>query len=354
MKRLFLIGLLVLGLIIPNICQAGEYGDITVLGELVTKNTPVIDVRYYGATGDGVTNDTVAVQAAVDAAVTAGGGIVFFPKGNYLITQVTKDFAVAGAKITLKGVGKNSSIISKYGAGTDTLLVFSQTSITGGHFIMEDLAINASANAHMGMSLTNMAWFTLNRLYIVGASTGLDIVSGVTGTIENCNIYANLTGIKLRGTVTHNLGSNFIKIRDCLFNGNTTLGLDFISGDAVYLENCDLESNGTDGNTSTGAIRARSTIGGDSGFPSMVVDGCWFENNNGYDIYLDDPYANGILPTGLGGALNSFGANTNLSSTILFTTAPATGESISVKYYHYSKLPSQLNSGSFINDWMND
>lgn len=71
----------------------------------------------------------------------------------------------------------------------------------------------------------------------------------------------------------------------------------------------------------------------------------------GYDIYLDDPYANGILPTGLGGVLSSFGTSTSLSNTLLFTTAPATGESISVKYYHYSKLPSQMNSASYLQDW---
>lgn len=38
-----------------------------------------INVMDYGATGDGTTNDTVAVQAALDAAT--GGGVVYFPPG---------------------------------------------------------------------------------------------------------------------------------------------------------------------------------------------------------------------------------------------------------------------------------
>lgn len=41
------------------------------------------NVRTYGATGNGVTDDTYGIQAAIDAASAAGGGIVFFPEGTY-------------------------------------------------------------------------------------------------------------------------------------------------------------------------------------------------------------------------------------------------------------------------------
>lgn len=46
----------------------------------------VFSVRAYGAVGDGTTNDTTAIQNTLNAANTAGGGIVFFPKGTYLIS----------------------------------------------------------------------------------------------------------------------------------------------------------------------------------------------------------------------------------------------------------------------------
>ena len=43
----------------------------------------------YGATGDGATDDTTAIQAAISAASSAGGGIVFFPAGHYLLSTTT-------------------------------------------------------------------------------------------------------------------------------------------------------------------------------------------------------------------------------------------------------------------------
>ena len=44
----------------------------------------VWNVRHFGATGDGRTLDTAAIQAAFDAANKAGGGRVLFPPGTYL------------------------------------------------------------------------------------------------------------------------------------------------------------------------------------------------------------------------------------------------------------------------------
>jgi polygalacturonase len=45
--------------------------------------TPFFNIRMYGATGDGKTVDTKAINDAIDAAAKAGG-TVFFPAGTYL------------------------------------------------------------------------------------------------------------------------------------------------------------------------------------------------------------------------------------------------------------------------------
>jgi polygalacturonase len=48
----------------------------------------VFDVRTYGATGDGKTLDTAAINRAIDEATAAGGGVVVFPAGSYLCFSI--------------------------------------------------------------------------------------------------------------------------------------------------------------------------------------------------------------------------------------------------------------------------
>lgn len=48
----------------------------------------VFNVRDHGARGDGTANDTLAIQKAIDACQTAGGGRVLFPEGRYLSATV--------------------------------------------------------------------------------------------------------------------------------------------------------------------------------------------------------------------------------------------------------------------------
>lgn len=49
----------------------------------------VISVRDFGGKGDGVTLDTGAIQAAIDACTNAGGGAVDVPAGSYLTGTIT-------------------------------------------------------------------------------------------------------------------------------------------------------------------------------------------------------------------------------------------------------------------------
>ena len=76
-----------------------DYSTTLKLADIELKG-PWVDVRAFGATGDGVTNDGAAIQAALDYAgyvnmtyagtsptITGRGGVpVYIPPGNYLVT----------------------------------------------------------------------------------------------------------------------------------------------------------------------------------------------------------------------------------------------------------------------------
>jgi len=64
------------------------FGDTGIArGPIQDKGGQNYDVKAYGAVGDGATDDTAAVQAAITAADAANGGIIYFPSGTYLISS---------------------------------------------------------------------------------------------------------------------------------------------------------------------------------------------------------------------------------------------------------------------------
>jgi polygalacturonase len=48
----------------------------------------LVDVRMFGAKGDGKTVDTPAINKAIEIVASAGGGVVFFPAGTYLCFSI--------------------------------------------------------------------------------------------------------------------------------------------------------------------------------------------------------------------------------------------------------------------------
>lgn len=63
----------------------------------------------YGAVGDGVTDDTTAIQAAINAASAAGGGFVFAPAGTYLFNE----FLSISANVVLVGAGMGVTVFQR-------------------------------------------------------------------------------------------------------------------------------------------------------------------------------------------------------------------------------------------------
>lgn len=70
---------------------------------------PWITPQDFGAVADGVTDDTSAVNQAITSAMQ-GGGVVFFPAGEYLVDWSGLYITVT-SDLVLRGEGMNSSVI---------------------------------------------------------------------------------------------------------------------------------------------------------------------------------------------------------------------------------------------------
>jgi hypothetical protein len=66
----------------------------------------VTNVKDWGATGNGRTNDGPAIQAAIDQAIAAGGGTVYFPPGDYLTFSPIHTWRGGSTALRLLGAGR--------------------------------------------------------------------------------------------------------------------------------------------------------------------------------------------------------------------------------------------------------
>lgn len=106
---------------------------------------PVLNVRSYGATGDGATDDSSAIAAAI-AAVPADGGTVYFPAGTYM---VPKTVGLTCAVSNVRFAGDTAGSVLKYSlASGATKVLLDITSVS--NIVVENLTFDGNAAALTG------------------------------------------------------------------------------------------------------------------------------------------------------------------------------------------------------------
>ncbi len=215
-----LVGLIAAVLIVAS-CQGGEAADgrdvagsdaaadsaptdttpvtLTVAGSTGVGHTA--DVRSFGAVGDGETDDTEAIQAAIDETSSAGGGTVLFPPGAYLVTQLEwlRGVNLIGEVTGRGGDDLGSQIIQADGA-TDSLIV-SDTGLPDEAFFhwtaMENLRLTAAADGsgRDGVTVRSRTGenFRIHRVVAAGFPRhGIALTrGGAPTTISDLHVFGN-------------------------------------------------------------------------------------------------------------------------------------------------------------------
>jgi hypothetical protein len=190
-----------------------------------TFRKPVMNVKDYGAKGDGIFDDTVSIQAAVTAIGNAGGGVLFFPAGEYRVLG----YILLVSNMEIFG---NGATIRKSGT-TTTYCVF------------------------IGLSGNNL---------------------GYGGGVQNINLH----DLHFRGDLTNSKSLNAmslhrasrIRVRDCTFFETTQNGhvFDLQGCDDVVIEGCEFRGTKVVGGREyVENIQLDASVSTGTGFPSALV-----------------------------------------------------------------------------------
>lgn len=118
----------------------------------------ITNVKQFGAIGDGANDDTEAIQEAYDHVYGKGGGVLYFPLGEYKTTKpiiagsVAQTGNYSSPPVIFKGEGNTASKIIK--EGTEKLYDIDATIIMkrGGS---DDLSLSFSAIQYENINITN-------------------------------------------------------------------------------------------------------------------------------------------------------------------------------------------------------
>lgn len=233
-----------------------------------------INVKSKGATGSGTVDDTAAVQGAITAAQAQGGGVVYFPEGQYLCTPGLSTPALSvPSNVRLVGAGRKAATIVKGGNGVLISMSGPSTDPTGATHVryssIEHLGINANSKTGLVLQLYYADNLLFRDVYI---TSGNDLVVDTTEfwdsrfediTIESCTGTANSTtqpNVWLRNSAAASgfgySGDtvNQIFFVGCRFENFGTGALWITQGTAgtnnpngIYIVNCKMEADSFQG-----------------------------------------------------------------------------------------------------------
>lgn len=202
-----------------------------------------VNVKEFGAVGDGITSDTVKVQEVIDYVSSSGGGVVYFPRGNFLVTGLK-----APGNVYLLGAGASATFLSYAGepgaigieftyratsynlggfghltpynigsfGGTGVLTPANTEAFTRSQrWLFTDFAIRGISGCATNLIIGDSASSSIQRFFLQGPyipqnadagqaqDTGI-LLKGVRGVVN-----ADISGYKIRGIRTGVRASDF-------------------------------------------------------------------------------------------------------------------------------------------------
>ena len=331
----------------------GPWGDalVTATGsttarDFQTRFGDFINVKDFGAEGDGSTDDTAAIQAAVNAAVLLKRKVCF-PAGTYLVTDQislpigSQIIGETGYQYT-RGFSQDPKATTIQFSPTTAKSLFVATGTTYGgfrfHYSIEGFYLRGNSTVSGGNSVYALdlngviygrfenigieqfttpirCTATINNRFVNIYSSGKDqavLYAGsaeTTDVWEQCSFWASPVGVKISGS------SIGIRFRDCLFEQIDTYGMDIArEAQEIEVSGCYAEDVPSTNDASAAMFRVGSLGTALVVQTHLKVIGGKFSGRNAGVVgsFLSCDYSNGV---------ELVGVNVSRFTNVILTTA---------------------------------
>lgn len=268
-------------------------------------------VKWFGAKGDGATNDTAAIQAAITAVVS---GEVWLPASNYLISA---QINLAHNGLSLRGAGQEATtitcssatqngIVLGYGGGFQNINVSGLTvaysvTATGGAGLLyapgnsllccRDVSVTGGyISCVMNGNSTNSIIYKLEDFYFdAPALSGIQIGEGTdTGLLQDVFISnGNIGSAGAVGIEVDNVSGLYLSKVDVVLSG--THGMSFNPSSTTEVVFCFFDTLLLDSSTDNGVIFYGSYLIADIQFVN-----CWAAGSGQNGVILSNTLTNGV------------------------------------------------------------
>lgn len=306
----------------------GNTLPVTALGSTTSRSlkdrfAETVNVKDFGAVGDGVVDDTAAIQAAILATTT--GKTIFFPSGTY---KFSTSLVFNTSKIGFIGEGSSTTFLKYSGANTTNdlivvgdgisqivnftisgITIYSSTVMTGGFALhlkkfcrgtITDIIVNGQdispVNVYSGIWFDGLDDVYLSTFRTYVQSEGVR-VNGITGVgqpkaglmVEQGKITGGTIGVHIGGA----FGGAYINNVDIIAASQEGILLDnSIAAETnreVFIGVCSIDSTGSYG------IRVVEEF---SSNQTLTLTGTWVASSGNHGIFIQNAPGYKIVASG--------------------------------------------------------
>lgn len=248
-----------------------------------------VNVRWFGATGDGATDDRAAIQDTIDfvSTRTNSGGTVYIPVGIYDIKTTGLVVQNAGVVIAGESQGGQFNLTNPDGStilytGSGAAIQFTTDATEGWAWgcSMRDMRFDGNDQGAYGIQLGNASgsqiswWGTIENVYVTQFNTaGVRLHGAQSGghlTKVNCEFNKG-AGFIIETDVAGNLKNTATIFTACRAFTNDKEGLLITGAVGMWFYGCDFENSGFEG------IRIEAAA--NTSIDNIAFFGGWVEAN---------------------------------------------------------------------------